>query len=334
LYQDGCPANKEFNLLGEPTMPAQVESMAYFGAVPWHGLGTPLEEADLYDWQKACQKAGLAWDVELVPLVTGDNHAKVDRNAVRRTSDGRILGTVGPRYTLLQNRDAFKWFQPFLEAKEAALNTAGSLCEGSRVWVLAKLQRDPIVVAQGDEIEKFLLLSHGHDGSLSVRCGFTPVRCLCSNTLAMAHGSTASKLIRVKHTKDMHQNLENIREVMNLANEQFEATGEQYRLLARKSINQADLKKYVERVLKVEAGQEVSTRLTNTVQKIIGLCESGRGNNPPSVSGTYWTALNGIGEWLSYERGQNQDNRLNSLWFGDSANLNQHALETALAMAA
>lgn len=314
-------------------MPANVESMAFFGATPWHGLGTALDEADLYDWPKACEKAGLGWDVELVPLVTADNQAKVESKAVRRSSDGRILGVVGPRFTVLQNRDAFAWFQPFLEAKEAALATAGSLKSGSRVWVLAKMQRDPLVIVQGDEIEKFILLSHGHDGSLAVRCGFSPVRVVCSNTLAMAHGSAASKLIRVKHTKDVHQNLENIREVMNLANAEFEATAEQYRLLARKSINQADLTKYVKRVLKVDDAEEISTRAKNTVAEIIALCDSGRGNNLPSVSGTYWTAYNGVSEWLSYNRGRNADTRLNSLWFGDSANLNRQALETALDMA-
>jgi hypothetical protein len=82
----------------------------------------------------------------------------------------------------LQNKDAFAWFQPFLDAREAALHTAGSLRQGSRIWVLAKLNRDPLVIAEGDEVEKFLLLSHGHDGSLAVRCGFTPVRVVCANT--------------------------------------------------------------------------------------------------------------------------------------------------------
>jgi phage/plasmid-like protein (TIGR03299 family) len=314
-------------------MSANVETMAFAGATPWHGLGTPLAEEDLYSWPSACEKAGLAWDVELVPLVTADSQAKVDCKAVRRTSDGRILGVVGGRFTVLQNRDAFKWFQPFLEAKEAALHTAGSLAEGSRVWVLAKMQRDPLVIAQGDEIEKFILLSHGHDGSLAVRCGFTPIRVVCQNTLSMAHGSAASKLIRVKHTKDVLESLANVREVMNLANQEFEATAEQYKLLARKSINQADLTKYVKKVLKVDDSQEVSTRTKNTIAEIIGLCESGRGNNLPSVSGTYWTAYNGVSEWLSYNRGRSQASRLNSLWFGDSANLNKYALQIALEMA-
>ena len=237
-------------------MAHEVESMAFFGKTPWHGLGTALHEDDLYDWQKTCEKAGLAWEVELVPLITADTQARVTHKGVRRTSDGRMLGVVGPRFTPLQNKDAFQWFQPFLSAKEAQLHTAGSLRQGSRVWVLAKLNRAPLVIAPGDEVEKFILLSHGHDGSLAIRCGFTPVRVVCQNTLSMAHGSDASKLIRIKHTKDVLANLENIRETMNLANQEFEATAEQYRLLARKSINQEDLRRFVKRVLKVKDDEQ------------------------------------------------------------------------------
>lgn len=313
-------------------MAHEIESMAYFRATPWHGLGTPLSTDDLYDWQKACVKSGLDWEAELVPLLTADTQTKVDRVAVRRKTDGRILGTVGPNYHLLQNESAFRWFQPFLDAKEAALHTAGSLCEGSRVWVLAKLNRDPLIIAPGDEVEKFILLCHGHDGSLAVRVGFTPIRVVCANTLALAHRADASKLIRLKHTKDIHENLANVREVMNVANQEFEATAEQYRLLARKSINQADLRLYVKKVLKVE--DKISTRTANIIEAIVGKYESGKGNDLPSVRGTYWAAYNGLNEWLAYDRGHNQQNRLNSLWFGDSANVNRFALETALAMAA
>jgi phage/plasmid-like protein (TIGR03299 family) len=306
-------------------------SMAYFGETPWHNLGTPLTPDDLYDWQSVCVKSGLDWEAELVPLLTADTQAKVEHQAVRRKTDGRILGVVGKNYHVLQNREAFQWFQPFLDAKEAALHTAGSLQEGSRVWVLAKMNRDPLIIAPGDEVEKFILLSHGHDGSLAVRVGFTPIRVVCSNTLALAHRADASKLIRVRHSASVVENLDSIRAVMSLANAEFEATADQYRLLARKSINQADLRRYIKKVLKVE-GDKISTRTMNMMQQITALCEFGRGNDLASVSGTYWTAYNGVNEWLSYNRGHNQQNRLNSLWFGDSANMNKHALETALTM--
>lgn len=315
-------------------MAHEVETMAFAGATPWHGLGTSLAEDDLYDWTAASKKAGLDWTVDLVPLVTADNQAKVEHNAVRRSTDNKVLGVVGPRYHPLQNHDAFKWFQPFLDAKEAAMHTAGSLRGGSRVWVLAKLNRDPLVIAEGDEVEKFLLLSHGHDGSLAVRCGFTPVRVVCQNTLSMAHVADASKLIRIRHTKDVLENLANVRAVMDLANQQFEATAEQYRLLARKSINPADLRKYVLRVLRVEDDLEASTRMKNIIDGIVRLAETGRGNDLPSVRGSYWTGYNAVSEWLTHERGRSADTRMNSLWFGDGAGTNRHALDVALDMAA
>lgn len=299
-------------------------------ARPWNSAA----KEDLFDWESACSKSGLDWEAELVPLLTADTQIKVDHVAVRRMTDGRILGTVGPRYTILQNRNAFRWFQPFLDAKEAALHTAGSLRQGSRIWVLAKMNREPLVIAPGDEVEKFVLLSHGHDGSLAVRVGFTPIRVVCANTLAFAHNANASKLIRLKHTRDIEENLASVREIMNVANEEFEATAEQYRLLARKSINQADLLKYVKKVLRIQENKPISTRMQNTIREIIGKCEFGKGNDLPSVRGTYWTAYNGVNEWLGYQRGNSQQNRMNSLWFGDSANVNRFALETALAMAA
>src|SRR5262249_28186145 len=197
---------------------------------------------------------------------TAHGRSAVRVGAVQRPARGASTSKLGafvsagaPACTLdVLDNAAFGWFQPFLDAREEALHTAGSLRSGSRIWVLAKLSRDPLVIAEGDTVERFLLLSHGHDGSLAVRCGFTPIRVVCANTLAMAHGSDASKLIRLKHTKDVLENLANVREVMDLANAEFEATAEQYRRLARKSVNQSDLRKYVKRVLKVEDDQEAS----------------------------------------------------------------------------
>src|SRR4051812_24050972 len=104
-------------------MAHQIEKMAFFGKTPWHGLGSALDEVDLYDWRRTCVKAGLEWYIDLTPLVPADTNAKVTHRAVRRTSDNRILGVVGPKSHAPQNKDAFKWFQPFLDAKQAALPT-------------------------------------------------------------------------------------------------------------------------------------------------------------------------------------------------------------------
>jgi hypothetical protein len=86
--------------------------------------------------------------------------------------------------------------------------------------------------------------------------------------------------------------------------------------------------------LKVDEQDEISTRTANQIEQIIQLFEEGRGNDLPSIRGTFWAAYNGISEWLGYERGRSQQSRLDSLWFGDSAAINRHALHVALEMAA
>jgi len=249
---------------------------------------------------------------------------------------------VGDRFTILPNRDAFKWFDPFLQANEATLNTAGALLEGSRIWVLAKLQRDPIVVTPQDIVEKYLLLSHAHDGSLAIRVGFTPIRVVCHNTLSAAHNDKASKLIRVKHSKSLATNLENIRATMNVINQEFEATAQQYKLLVNKQINAADVRKYVKRVFELDElkDEEISTRSLNLIGKVEELFETGKGNTLPTVKGSYWALYNGLTEYLSWEYAKPKngvdtkvDSRMNSLWFGDNADMNQRGLQIAVEMA-
>ena len=122
----------------------------------------------------------------------------------------------------------------------------------------------------------------------------------------MAHGSDASKLIRVKHTKDVLENLANIREVMDLANAEFEATAEQYRRLARKSINQADLRKYVKRVLKIEdeEGPQHPQPEHHGGDRPAG--RDGPGQRPALRPGHALDGLQRRIEWLTYNRGRSE----------------------------
>lgn len=314
-------------------MAHMIEKMAYTGAVPWHGLGTRIPEDVQYDTRRMLIAAGLDWSVSMVPLVTADSHERVERLAVRRSTDSRILGTVGPRFVPLQNDMAFEWFDPFVQAGVAAYHTAGSLCGGSRIWVLAKLNRDPMEIVPGDVVEKYLLLSHGHDGSLSVRCGFTPIRVVCNNTLSAAHASGSSQLIRLKHTKSLKVNLDAIRDSINTVNARFEATAEQYRRLAHRDINQKDIRNYVKVVFDLKE-EDLSAKAKRMVEAIERNVVVGLGNTLPGVRGTWWAAYNGLTEYLSHQRGRNPDSRLNSLWFGPTATTNKKALDKALELAA
>ena len=182
----------------------------------------------------------------------------------------------------------------------------------------------------GDEVAKFILLSNSHNGTTAIRVGYTPIRVVCANTMAAAHNSTASQLIRVRHTRSAAANLENIREIMDNMNAAFEATAEQFQFLASKQIHRGDLERYVKVVLGVghKAPEEIKTRTQNILDNVMS-----RFYNPkqqmPGVAGTWWGAYNAYNEYLNYEKGRNANNRIYSLWFGTGVNDNSKALAVA-----
>ncbi len=312
-------------------MPAVVENMMFVGQTPWHGLGNQVEEG--VNVSDAMTAAGLDWEVGLKDLQTVDG-VPVNHRATYRKTDGSILGVVGPRYTPLQNKDAFDWFQPFLDAGECSIHTAGSLHLGQKVWVLAQLNRDNSEIVANDEVCKFILLSNSHDGSTAIRVGYTPIRVVCVNTLAFAHNHTNSKLIRIRHTRSSQKNLEQVRDIMDNINAEFEATAEQYRFLASKSFNQKDVERYVKVVLGLEksADEDIKTRTRNIMDDILARIE-GPKQTATNVRGTWWAAYNGFNEYLNYGKGRTTDNRLDSLWFGQNANDNVKALNSAIEFA-
>jgi phage/plasmid-like protein (TIGR03299 family) len=311
-----------------------VENMFSVQKRPWHGLGVILQDAPTTE--DAIKHAGLDWRVKLEPIYTADGARVPDSMVTRRESDKRILGTVGKGYGILQNADAFKFFDPFLARGEASLESAGSLRGGKTVWVLAKLNRRPLEVTPGDAVEKFLLLSNGHDGLTAVRVGFTPVRVVCNNTLQASHANGESQLIRIFHSARVNETVDAVRDIVNAADARFEATAEQYQFLARRELDLENLKDYVRSVLypNVELddmGERQAANLGRITAQIVNLHDAGQGAN--LARGTYWGAYNAMTEYLTHKAGKDDERRLTSLWFGNSKAVNVRALEIATAMA-
>jgi phage/plasmid-like protein (TIGR03299 family) len=316
------------------------DNMFSVSEAPWHKLGVVLPQAPTIE--DGIAAAGLGWEVGTKPLFTADQQ-EVDALATYRKDTNEILGIVGKNYKALQNKEAFEFFQPFLDAKEASLETAGSLLNGRRVWILAKINRpDSVIVAKSDDrVSKYILLSNSHDGTLAVKVGYTPIRVVCNNTLTAAHNSRGSALLRIKHTGNIVETLNEVRDVMNVANATFEATAEKYRTLASKEINSKDLEKYIKIVFATPKQEEEAILNGEELQsgqrvmgRIIELFENGRGNDLPGVKGTMWAAYNAVTEYLQYERGKNISTRLDSLWFGQGATMNRKALQVAVDIAA
>lgn len=326
-------------------------SMFYVGEVPWHGLGQKLDNPPTS--AEAIKAAGLDWTVSVHPMETWltdkdgrDICLAAKGRMVVRNSDNKRLSEVGPSWSPLQNEEAFKWFDPFIQNGECSFETAGSLFEGERIWVLAKLNREPMRIIGDDTINKYLMLSNCHSDKRSARVALCPIRTVCWNTESANYRNKSTKFIGVRHTDKIKDNLNAIREIINTANADFEATAEQYRLLTTMQVDQITLKKYIKLVFKEEDEAEKETvsddgkrkyavreddpRLIEN--KIIPLFEGGRGSRLPGVRGTMWGAFNAITEFLNWHTGRTADARLDSLWFGQNATVNKRALDVALDM--
>lgn len=318
-------------------MAAAIDTMAYVGETPWHGEGTKVtDKAIKRSAKEFIKSAQMDWDVFLDNLKSVDFGLDVPNRAVCREKNGVkiALNVVGPNWQPLQNIKAFEWFQPWLDAGLAEFETAGSLFDGQRVWVLAKLNLDNVDVAKGDTIFPFMLLSNTH-GIGAVKAGWNPIRAVCSNTLAMATAKGVGKMLRVRHTSKLETNLDLMRDTMNLLKQDFEATAAQYKHLASKGFNAADVKKYVKTLVGVEEtpDNELPTRTVNRMEGIMKLIFAGKGQDNPAIANTWWAAYNGYNEYLNYVEGRSQDNRMDNLWFGQGINKNSDALQLALDMA-
>ena len=97
-------------------MVAAVETMAYAGEVPWHGLGKEVP-ADLTPDQML-EAAELDWTVQKVPCyftnpISGQERYS-GKEALIRSSDGRMLDVVTQEWNPVQNSEAFDFFNEFV----------------------------------------------------------------------------------------------------------------------------------------------------------------------------------------------------------------------------
>ena len=161
------------------------------GEKAWHGLGTYVNEA--MTSEQVVELANLNYEVAKTPIYInppvndGEESTNVEIPniyATYRLDTKAPLGLVSERYEIVQNKDAFLFFDPIIDRGEAIYETAGVLGVGERVFITAKLPEDILVA--GEKVEQYLLITNGHDGKNAVRVGFTPIRVVCNNTLTAA----------------------------------------------------------------------------------------------------------------------------------------------------
>lgn len=229
-------------------MSANVESMFYVRETPWHGLGTKVMEAP--DSEGALIAAGLNWNVVQEPIFTGENEPIRGYKANIRDSDRRVLGVVTDRYKVIQNHEAFAFTDELL-GQGVRYETAGSLQDGKKVWLLAHMPHEYII--SGERISPYLLFSNTHDGSGAIKVALTPIRVVCNNTLNLAL-STAKRSWSMVHTGDIRSKMQEARDTLFMAERYMDELGKEFEALRLKKLPDQKVMEYIEVLLPVEDG--------------------------------------------------------------------------------
>lgn len=297
------------------------------GIVCWHRLGTIVE--GMLTAQDAIKAAKLDWKVELRPVHV-DGSIVDDSFGVKRADNNKVLGLVGNKYTPIQNEKAFEFFDECIGAGQAYYDTAGSLFEGRKVFISAKvpgklfLKNDP-----NDTLEKFVLLTNSHNGTSALSLQIVTVRTVCRNTMTMALNG-ATNQIKIRHTQNYKDKVNEAQKTLELVNGYYDDLQTVIDSLSEQKMTHTEAMAMTERLFPAKDVNDVPTRTENTRNEVMQYFKSGIGNKGE----TKWDYANAISQLTTHTRGTrvseggNEDeSKMASLLFGSGAALNQKAFD-------
>lgn len=315
-------------------MAISVETIAYAGETPWHGLGVAVSN-DLSP-QEMMRKADLDWTVETVESFIEHNGEKIPtgQKALVRSTDGKVLSNVGENWVPVQNSEAFEFFSEYVLAGDMEMHTAGSVRGGKTVWALAKV-KESFDIFGGDQVDSYLLFSNPHEYGKSVDVKFTPIRVVCNNTLTFAINNASKRQAKVGHRSEFNANA--VKETLGLAHEKFAMYKEMAQFLGGKRFSQESLIQYYNEIFPNTS----RTSIDRTVKELEDLSRNARicyenlESQPGAnfAEGSWWQAFNSVTYVTDHLQGRNAENRLHSQWFGGNQLRKHKAAEKAVEFA-
>lgn len=302
----------------------------------WHGLGQIVDQYPTS--AEAIEHAGLNYQVQKANLSavnlssqnTAQNVPVPNFSATMRTDNGAVLGIVGKDYQIVQNRDAFTFFDSIVGGDGILYETAGALGKGERIFITAKLP-GYIEVGTDDLIEKYLFLTTSHDGSGSITAAFTPVRIVCANTLNAAM-KNMTNVVKIRHTSNATERLRTAHKVMGIASRFSEEIGETFNNWAKKPITDPQLRRLIEMAmapnkevlgnLKDGKVNALSTQFVNIVEDVYEYALSNPTQQLPTTMGTVYGAYNAVtGYFQNVRKFHDDEAKLKSIILGGTAQI-------------
>lgn len=319
-----------------------VQSMAYAGEIPWHGLGNQLAANQPIEvWAR---QAGMNWRIEeaevrfvsgSVGSTLGSIHAFPEQKVLYRSDTKAPLSVVSSRYQVVQPREIIEFYRDLTEVGGFELETAGVLKDGKKLWALAKTGQSTTLKGR-DRVNGYLLLATACDGTLATTAQFTSVRVVCNNTLAIALGDSTGA-VKVPHRSQF--DAQAVKRQLGIAISSWDGFMARMKALSECKVNDTAAEAFFRRVLTYPAtGANTPVPATNdsavkAVQELFA--GRGKGADLASAAGTAWGLLNSVTEFVDHQRrARSDDHRRDAAWFGTGAALKQKAFEEAMKLVA
>ena len=333
-----------------------VETMAYTGLTPWHGLGSQLpEKQPLEVWAQA---AGMDWQIKESPVhfsIDNVHNASMfgsfdEQKVLYRSDTNTALSVVSNRYQVVQPMEVLEFYRDLTEQAGFELETAGVLKGGRKFWALARTGKSTVLKGN-DLVNGYVLLATSCDGSLATIAMPTTVRVVCNNTLSIAVNG-AEQAVKVSHRSNFDADA--VKQRLGIAVSQWDQFMYEMKVLSERKVNVKEANRYFEALLSSSPadavpaiGKKAHLKLLNAQSESVMPNEraykklqamyggQGRGAELTAAKDTAWGLLCAVTEFVDHERqARSTENRLDSAWFGNGSQMKQKALEQALQLVA
>jgi len=315
-----------------------VETMAYVNALPWHGLGQRLALHEPIEvWM---ERAGMNWRIESagVQFDTADDDVQrrefSGQKVLYRSDTKAPLAIVSDRYQVVQPAEILEFYRDLTDLGGFELETAGVLKDGKKFWALARTGQN-VTLKGRDEVNGYLLLATGCDGTLATTAQFTSVRVVCQNTLAIALSKDAGA-VKVPHRSQF--DAQTVKRQLGVAIASWDDFMMRMKALSECRVNAKTTEAFLQRVLTYPAtgaSDHGTIAVNDRAVKVVHHLFTGRGmgSSFSSSANTAWGLVNAVTEFVDHHRrARSEDHRLDAAWFGQGADLKKKAWDEALAL--
>jgi len=246
-----------------------------------------------------------------------------------RTDTEQVLGdSVGKDYTIIQNHDAFSFFDEIAGENNIYFETAGALGKGEIIFITAKFPRH-IKILGKDVIDLYLFLTTRHDGKGSIIGGLTPTRIVCNNTLNAAL-KDCETIIRIRHTESAPEKLKEAQKLLKMVDTASPIIEQAFNHIAKVRITDQQLRKLIQYAMapskevmdniKAENWRAISTQFKSTVEEVFSYGQHSETQQLESTKGTLFGAYNAItGYYQNRKTFKNDQVKAKNILFGGTA---------------